>query len=57
MTAVVNKSVMLESIKDDEFVVFQQMIYEQIGISMSTKKKSLVEGRLAKRLRHYGFND
>lgn len=50
-------SVMLRSIRDEEFAVFQNMVYEQIGISMSDKKKSLVEGRLSKRLRHYGLND
>ncbi len=57
MSAVANKSVMLESIRDEEFAVFQAMIYEQVGISMSEKKKSLVEGRLAKRLRHHGLSD
>lgn len=50
-------SVMLRSIQDDEFAVFQSMVYKQAGISMSSKKKSLVEGRLAKRLRHYGLSD
>jgi len=57
MSVVANKSVMLEPIKDEEFAVFQNMIYEQVGISMSEKKKSLVEGRLAKRLRHHGLQD
>ena len=51
------KTVVLKSIRDDEFAVFQNMIYEQVGITMSEKKKSLVEGRLAKRLRHFGFSD
>jgi len=50
------KTVVLKSIQDDEFAVFQDMIYDQVGISMSEKKKSLVEGRLARRLRHYGFS-
>ena len=57
MSVVANKSVVLESIKDEEFAVFREMIYEQVGISMSEKKKSLVEGRLAKRLRHHGLRD
>jgi len=57
MSVVASKSVILEPIKDDEFAIFQAMIYEQVGISMSEKKKSLVEGRLAKRLRHHGLRD
>lgn len=57
MSVVSSKSVLLKSIQDDEFSVFQDMIYEQVGISMSEKKKSLVEGRLAKRLRHHGFSE
>ncbi len=56
MSVVAEKPVILEPIRDEEFAVFQAMIYEQTGISMSAQKKSLVEGRLAKRLRHYGFS-
>lgn len=38
-----------------EFARFRQMIYQLAGISMSDAKRTLVCGRLAKRLRHYGL--
>lgn len=44
------------SLKDSEFTSFQQMIFRIAGISMSSSKKSLVAGRLAKRLKHHGLN-
>lgn len=43
-------------LKDSEFTLFQKMIYETAGISMSSAKKALVSGRLAKRLKHFGLN-
>lgn len=42
-------------LSDKEFGQFQTMIYEIAGISMSSAKKPLVSGRLAKRVRHHGF--
>lgn len=42
-------------ITDGEFAQFQRFIYEAAGISMSAAKKSLVSGRLAKRVEHYGL--
>jgi chemotaxis protein methyltransferase CheR len=41
----------------DEFRHFQRFIYEVAGINMSDAKQALVGGRLAKRLKHYGFTD
>lgn len=41
------------TISESEFGLFQKMIYEIAGIKMSDAKKSLVSGRLAKRLAHY----
>ena len=38
-----------------EFRQFQQFIYEVAGINMSDAKQALVAGRLATRLKHYGF--
>jgi chemotaxis protein methyltransferase CheR len=40
-------------ITEQEFGYFQRFIFEAAGITMSTAKKSLVSGRLAKRLRHH----
>lgn len=40
-------------ISDREFSLFQKMIYEAAGINMSSAKKALVGGRLAKRVKHY----
>ncbi len=40
-------------ITDQEFEQFQKMIYDLAGISMSSAKKPLVTGRLAKRLSHH----
>jgi chemotaxis protein methyltransferase CheR len=42
----------MSGISDAEFAQFQRFIYESAGISLSSAKKSLVDGRLAKRLRH-----
>lgn len=43
------------SISDDEFNHFKNLIYRKAGIFLSDAKKSLVAGRLSKRLRHYSF--
>jgi len=40
-------------ITDQEFAHFQRFIYEAAGISLSSAKKALVSGRLAKRLQQY----
>lgn len=41
------------SLKDQEFTQFQNLIFRIAGISLSSSKKPLVSGRLAKRLKHY----
>ncbi|TAN86134.1 MAG: protein-glutamate O-methyltransferase CheR, partial [Gallionella sp.] len=41
------------AINDQEFSQFQKLIYQLAGISLSTAKKELVSGRLAKRLTQY----
>lgn len=43
------------TITDQEFALFQRLIYRIAGISMSSAKKILLVGRLSKRLKHYGF--
>ena len=40
-------------LRDNEFQLFQKLIFELAGLSMSTTKKPLVGNRLAKRLRYY----
>lgn len=44
-------------ITDQEFGLFQRLIYKIAGISLSDAKKVLLVGRLQKRLRHYGFDN
>ncbi len=44
------------TLHDHEFAHFRQMIHRIAGISMSPAKKSLVAGRLAKRLKHHGLS-
>ena len=41
----------METITDTEFGQFQRFIYEAAGITLSSAKKALVSGRLAKRLK------
>jgi chemotaxis protein methyltransferase CheR len=43
------------TLSDAEFSQFQRFIYQAAGISMSSAKKALVSGRLAKRLQHWGL--
>ncbi len=43
-------------LQDNEFALFQRMIYDTAGINMSPAKKALVGGRLAKRIKHYGLS-
>jgi len=40
-------------ITDKEFSLFQRFIYDAAGITLSSAKKALVGGRLAKRLKQY----
>lgn len=42
-------------ITQQEFALFQKLIYKLAGISMADSKKVLLVGRLGKRLRHYGL--
>ena len=42
-------------ITDQEFVLFQRMIYKIAGISLSDAKKILLVGRLSRRLKQYDF--
>lgn len=43
------------AITDDEFNRFQKLLHQTAGIYLPPAKKTLVEGRLAKRLRHHGL--
>jgi chemotaxis protein methyltransferase CheR len=44
---------MIEAISDQEFGLFQRLIYKIAGISLADSKKVLLVGRLQKRLQHY----
>lgn len=44
------------TITDQEFALFQRLIYRIAGINLSSAKKILLVGRLSKRLKHYGFS-
>ena len=60
MTASANFSIpplISTSISDEEFNHFKNLIFQNAGIHLSEAKKSLVAGRLSKRLRHYGFSN
>lgn len=48
-------SSMESTITDQEFALFQRLIYKIAGISLSEAKKVLLVGRLTKRLKHYNF--
>lgn len=43
------------AITDQEFALFQRLLYKISGINLSENKKVLLVGRLQKRLREYGF--
>jgi chemotaxis protein methyltransferase CheR len=45
------------ALSDQEFRLFQRMMFEVAGISIAASKKQLVSGRLAKRIKHYGFGN
>jgi chemotaxis protein methyltransferase CheR len=38
-----------------EFELFRELVYEETGISLRDQKRLLLNNRLLKRLRHYGF--
>ena len=44
------------AITDQEFALFQKLIYKIAGISLSDAKKVLLVGRLGKRLKQYNFS-
>lgn len=44
------------AITDQEFALFQRLIYRLAGISLSDQKKVLLVGRLTRRLKHYGLD-
>lgn len=46
---------MVSAITDQEFALFQRLIYKIAGISLSDAKKILLVGRLSRRLKHYEF--
>jgi chemotaxis protein methyltransferase CheR len=43
------------AITDQEFAMFQRLLYKLSGINLSDNKKVLLVGRLQKRLREFGF--
>jgi chemotaxis protein methyltransferase CheR len=45
----------IRPLTDAEFSLFQKLVYREAGIWLSGTKKALVSGRLARRLRHFGF--
>ena len=45
-----------DNITDQEFGLFQRLIYKIAGISLSDAKKILLVGRLTRRLKHYEMN-
>lgn len=49
-------SPMGSAITNEEFALFQRLIYKIAGISLSDAKKVLLVGRLTKRLKHYNFD-
>lgn len=44
------------TLSDSEFSLFQKMIYDVAGIHLTDVKKTLVSGRLAKRVKHLGLD-
>lgn len=43
------------TISDKEFFKFQKLMFDEAGVSLADGKRSLVAGRLMKRLKHYGL--
>ena len=46
----------IRPITDREFTLFQELIYKEAGIYLAPVKRSLLEGRLARRLREHPDN-
>ena len=46
----------ITQIADEEFALFQRLIYKIAGISLNDSKKVLLVGRLGRRLSQYGMN-
>jgi chemotaxis protein methyltransferase CheR len=46
----------IRSVSDREFTLFQALIHREAGIYLSPGKKSLLEGRLSRRVRMLGLN-
>ena len=42
-------------LKDNEFAIFQKIIFKEAGINLSDKKKILVQSRLSKRICFYNL--
>ena len=42
---------MIATLSDKEFGQFQSLIYQQVGITLDTQKKTMLVSRLGKRLR------
>jgi chemotaxis protein methyltransferase CheR len=43
-------------IKDKEFQIIQKLLFKETGISLGDNKKTMVQSRLEKRLRHHNIN-
>ena len=43
-------------ISDQEFALFQRLIYKLAGINLSDAKRVLLVGRLGRRLKHHHFD-
>ncbi|HEU4391217.1 MAG TPA: protein-glutamate O-methyltransferase [Blastocatellia bacterium] len=56
ITASQDTSMLLQSISDREFALFQVLIHRESGILLSPVKKAMLVGRLNKRLRDLGLN-
>jgi chemotaxis protein methyltransferase CheR len=44
------------SMTDTEFALLRALMYEQSGVHLAETKRELLKGRLAKRLRHHGYD-
>ena len=55
MSQVISQPSQIKNISDREFNQIRALLFDKTGITLSDGKKPLVSGRLAKRLRHFGF--
>jgi len=51
-----SETISLTEMSDAEFELLRSLMYQQSGIHLKDAKRELLKGRLAKRLRHYGFD-